>query len=183
MPVLQTAHWQAADLSSRICAYGRTGDHSPVNEENAELGWTQSARTSEQPWIRDIGVCAEVVYHPQLRALLHRTSPARLPPSIISTTPYRWTIRMGSVQPGLLQLPHQTMTSANVPGPGPEPSFQVNETAFRSKTRVPSQSEKTSFGLLSGSRSLADLVDLANLSIPNESRWTRLPPFRFSVEF
>ena len=188
LPVLQAAHWSAADLRSRIVSYQRIDDPSPASEESVELGLSRTTL--------------------EIQAGLARrrlgTSRSRVPPPTSGPNPSDLSISSGSFSTlpvaasglyfpvptddtqgvgssGLLSTTNPLQGMSNIPDLGPDTASSPNaETASGTKTRPPPKSEKTCFGLLSGVHSLSELSTLTH---PEDARWIKTPPFRFSVEF
>lgn len=104
------------------------------------------------------------------------------------------TYRMGAG--GLVFLTALASSSAPLPGihgmpdMGPDVDTYSVEGAKPSRFRPPPQGERTQFGLMRNIRTTAELLEehalsLSGLSLSDTAsqRWTKLDPYRFSVEF
>jgi len=179
--VLQAALWTAEELRSRILSQG---DLSTSAEDSIDLGLTQSSSdiiaTSSRhrrgtPRSRVASPTSGSF--PAELSVSSSLSPFPIPPcKVYYPIPTDDTQGLGAG--GLLSKLTQLQDMPNIPDLGPDNTASLPDAASASRSRPPPHSETTAFGLLTGARSLLDLSD--NLG---ESRWSKIPPFRFSVEF
>ncbi|KAL1410578.1 hypothetical protein Q8F55_004591 [Vanrija albida] len=196
LSVLQAAHWSAADLKNRVL-----NEKVPASALEGELGLTQSTtdlcavyarrrapRRAGSPY--DSGMRGSISFS-SLSLGTNRNSggPAFHP------VPSDDTHRIGAG--GLLFFDSKVAASAPLPGipglPDHGPEWG-DETTTKGKARPPPQNESTFFGVIRGSKTGPEiedkfredgglLVPLPGMDKSKEDKWSKMEPFRFSVEF
>ncbi|KAK4683696.1 hypothetical protein P7C73_g6536, partial [Tremellales sp. Uapishka_1] len=203
--VLQSAHWSAADLRSRILSSSAS--------DSAELGLTQSSsdisslvKRRRKPTSRSRVTSPTLSDLSTISSLPSFSSFTSTPGHSLAATTYHPvpsddTHRIGAG--GLLFLSQPSNSSLlgipGIPDLGPEPPSTTD--GKKSASRSPPHGEKTFFGILSNKRKGAEIEetfrpeagsgdwiqDMGSLGLSQtqvkEERWSRLEPFRFSVEF
>lgn len=195
MNVLQAAHWSAADLKTRI-----TFDKN--EEQDAELGLTLTSSNITQqrrrmgPRLRGGNSpynLPNTLSFSSLSSTLSSFTPASTDP-LYHPVPADDTTRIGAGR--LVFLNPSTSNPitglTNMPNLGPDWSGQAGIGSSKD-TETPPQSEKTFFGILRGARRASEIEAKIKqqqqplVAIPEskmrEERWSKLEPFRFSVEF
>ncbi|ORY32283.1 hypothetical protein BCR39DRAFT_523756 [Naematelia encephala] len=192
LPILQAAHWSAADLRSRVIT-------ASVDPETSELELTQStseiaglvSRRRRTPRSR---LASPNTSHFNQSSFSSPSSPlmGQTAEQIYHPVPSDDTHRIGAG--GLASFPSAANPSslAGMPDLGPEDALPLE--GRPNKTRPAPQGESTFFGLLTGSQPASAVgstslstslstLGLSSLPTTSEQRWTKLEPLRFSVEF
>lgn len=185
--MLQAAHWAAADLRNKVLTAGSV--------ETSELGISASTSAIAAPDTKRRRVTPRSRIVSNTGSSFSATAgDASARSDIYHLVPTDDTYRMGAG--GLLFLTALATAAAPLPGIqglpdlGPEVDSYSVEGAKPSKFRPPPQGERTQFGLLRSIRTTAELLEEHALSLSGLSlretvsqKWTKLDPYRFSVEF
>jgi hypothetical protein len=199
--VIQAAHWSAANLKSRILATGN------ADEEPADLGLTLSTMDIVTQYSKRRRAPRSRLASPSTNQNTINSSISSSTSTTMSTSNSANSDLSHTLNPSVSELFHPVPTddtsrigagglvflaalaTSTTPLPGlPDlgPSFHptsshTHDLDSRSKPRPPPQNESTHFGLANPSLPSSRIISHPSLSLPTE--WTRLPPFRFNVEF
>jgi hypothetical protein len=208
--VLQAAHWSAADLKARVASRETAGALPP--NDDAELGLAHptsdiasAISRSRRPTARSrVSSPTNGSWTPghsssfSLGSASPRPSVSGLANTAYHPVPSDDTHRVGAG--GIPFLNTQATAStpmggiAGMPDLGPTSVLDEPEQTRGRPPPVP-QGEKTFFGLLGGSRNGADIAasqsqstsdigfTVSGPAIRKDAKWSRIEPFRFSVEF
>ncbi|WVQ62231.1 uncharacterized protein L199_000370 [Kwoniella botswanensis] len=219
LPVLQAAHWAAADLRSRVTAHEKTGASPPTADDENELGLTQSTtaictrnrrrRPATRSRVPSPAIPSSSTWGPPSPSSTIDTLPSLHSShnTVWHAVPTDGTHKIGAS--GLLSLSNSTQYNAlgDMPDFGPEPLDPAPHpnSDVMDKNRPPPHGERSAFGLMGNKMSGKDLEDkwineggsfmISGLGLEgdspskvtlgdvNEERWTKIEPYRFSVEF
>ncbi|WRT64111.1 uncharacterized protein IL334_001040 [Kwoniella shivajii] len=225
LSVLQAAHWAAADLRSRVTAHEKPGVTTDADDDDNELGLTQTTTAICSNTRRRRPVPRSRVpspAKPTASATSWGLSSPSLPsadtlPSLHSAQHTIWhavptddTHKIGAS--GLLSLSGSAQHSfiGEMPDFGPDLLDPVLPTTGEAeKIRPPPHGERTAFGLIGGKMTGKEIEEkwineggafaMSNLNLGlgeatsnstgkaqahiKDERWTKIEPFRFSVEF
>lgn len=195
LQVLQAAHWAAADLRSRINAYDSV-EFSSDGPHELGLTVTTAAIASASSKPRKNGGSARMPFgrvpssasHGDSSSSMSRSTTDPIDPTIYHPVPTDDTHRVGAG--GLLFLSASPLSDGAagtgiLPDLGPQDEVHnIIAGSSTARKRVVPEGESTYFGLLPPSRTAAEIIAAFNLDdLPSELRWTKVEPFRFSVEF
>ncbi|RXK42475.1 hypothetical protein M231_00029 [Tremella mesenterica] len=193
LAVLQAAHWAAADLRSRV----QSSDLTESDDSTHELGLTKTtseitamvSRPRRQGGSRVVsGRTSNISTYPDspsFASFASRSSIDMMDRTTYHPIPSDDTHRMGAG--GLLFLSTSSTERnalAGVPDLGPDLDPTSPFPTTTKKRPVP-QGEKTFFGLSTSSKTAMGIALSTRdpSSLTEDTRWTRVEPFRFSVEF
>ena len=194
LSVLQAAHWATADLRNKVLTAGSGSTNADANE----LGVSTSASAIAAPDTkrRRVTPRSRVVSRSGSSFSTGSAADQASHSQVWHQVPADDTYRMGAG--GLLFLTALATAAAPLPGIhglpdlGPDVDSYSVEGAKPSKFRPPPQGERTQFGLTRNTRTTAELLEEHALSLNGltlhdtvavDQRWTKLDPYRFSVEF
>ena len=195
MQVLQAAHWAAADLRARINAYDSV-EPSPDGPHELGLTVTTSGIVSALSKPRRNGGSARLPFgrvpssasYADSSSSMSRSTTDPVDTTIYHPVPIDDTHRVGAG--GLLFLSATTLSDSHagtgiLPDLGPQDETNTDTAGnVSARKRVVPAGESTCFGLLPPSRTAAEIAAAFHLDdLPSELRWTKVEPFRFSVEF